>query len=59
MKTESVAAIVGDDNTIMNSLRIIYNYIRYAFGKRNILSEYVVHNFGRGYMEAEYVTYEY
>ena len=52
MKTESVAAIVGDDNTIMNSLRIIYNYIRYAFGKRAILPEKAVHNLVTGYMEA-------
>ena len=59
MKPESVAAVVDDANTTLNSLRIICNYKRYAFGKRSILPEEAMHNLGKGYMEEEYGTYEY
>ena len=51
--------MVDDANINLNSLRIIYNYIRDAFGELDISSEEAVHNLGTGYMEAEYVTYEY
>ena len=39
MNPESVAAMVYDSNITLTSLRIIYNYIIYAFGKRAILPE--------------------
>ena len=51
--------MVDDANMMLTSLRIICNYIRYAFGKRDILSEEAVHNLGTGYMVAEYGTYKY
>ena len=44
---------------MMNSLRIICNYIIDEFGKRDILTGEAVHNLGTGYMEAEYITCEY
>ena len=59
MKPESVAAMVEDTNIIMTILIIICNYIRGAFGKRDILPEDAVQNLGTGYMEAECGTYEY
>ena len=51
--------MVGDANIMLTRLRIICNYIIYAFGKRDISPQEAVHNLGRGYMEAEYGTYEY
>ena len=51
--------MVDDANINLTSLIIICNYIRYAFGKRDILPEEAVHNLGTGYMEAEYEKYEY
>ena len=45
--------MIDDVNIIMTSLRIICNYIRYAFGKCDILPEEAVHHLGTGYMEAE------
>ena len=59
MNPESVAAIVDDSNRTLTSLRIICNYIRYAFGKHAILPKKEVSNLVTGYMEEEYVTYEY
>ena len=41
-------------NITLTGLRIIYNYIIDAFGKRDILTEEAVYNVGTGYMEAEY-----
>ena len=51
--------MIDDDNITLTSLRIICNYIRYAFGRSAILPEEAVHNLGTGYIEAEYGTYEY
>ena len=39
IKPESAAVVVDDVNITMTVLRIICIYIRYAFGKRDILSE--------------------
>ena len=50
MKPESVATIVDDSNIMLNILRIIFNYIRDAFGKHAILPEESVYNLGTGYM---------
>ena len=36
--------MVDDANITLTSLRIICNYIRDAFGKRNILTEEAVHS---------------
>ena len=58
MKPKSFAAMVDDANILLIILRIIWNYIRDAFGKRAILPEKAVHNLGTGYMEAEYKNYE-
>ena len=49
--------MVDDANITLTSLRIICNYIIYAFEKRAILSEEEVQNLGTGCMEAEYGTY--
>ena len=46
--------MVDDANITLTRLRIICNYIRYAFGKSAILSEEAVHTLGTGYIEAEY-----
>ena len=51
--------MVDDTNITLNSLIIILNYIRDAFGKCAILPGKTVHNLGTGYMETEYGTYEY
>ena len=51
--------MVEDANITLTRLRIIGNYIKYAFGKRAILFEEAEHNLVSGYMETEYVTYEY
>ena len=59
MNPESVASMVDDANIMLTSLRIIYNYIRDAFGKRVFLPEEEVHNLGTGYIDAEYGTYAY
>ena len=59
MKTESVAAMVDDANITLTSWETICNYIRYTFGKHDILPEEAVHNLGTGYMQSEYGTYEY
>ena len=45
-------------NIPLSNLRIIYNYIIYAFGKCAILNEDAVNNLGTGYTEAECGTYE-
>ena len=58
MNPESVSAMVDDNNITLTSLRIIFNYIRDAFGKCAIFPEEAVHNLGTGYTEAEYGTYE-
>ena len=50
--------MVDDTNIMLNRLRIICNYIRDAFGKRDILPEEAVHNLGTGYTEEEYGTYD-
>ena len=50
MKPESVAVMVDDANITLTRWRIICNYIRDAFGKRDILPEEAVHNLGTGYM---------
>ena len=39
MKPESVSAMVNDVNIMLTRLIIIYNYMRYAFEKRDILPE--------------------
>ena len=56
---ESVSDMVDDANITLTSLIIIYNYIRDAFRKRDILPEEAVHNLGTGYIKAYYGTYEY
>ena len=43
----------------MTILRIVYNYVRYAYGKCAILSEEAVQHLGTWYMKADYGTYEY
>ena len=43
--------MVDDANITLTRLRIIYNYIRDAFGKRAILPEEAVYNLVTGYME--------
>ena len=58
MNPESVSAMVDDANMMLTSLRMICNYIRYAFGKRDILPEEEVHNLRTGYMVEEYGTFE-
>ena len=58
-KPESVANMVDYSNIILTSLRIIFNYIRDAFGKHAILPEESVHNLGTGYLEVGCGTYEY
>ena len=50
MKLESVASMVDDANINLTKLRIIYNYIRDEFGKRDILPGEIVNNLGAGYM---------
>ena len=50
MNPWSVSTMVDDANIMLTSFRIIYNYIRDAFGKHSILPEEVVHNLGTGYM---------
>ena len=50
MKPESVAVMVDDANITLTRWRKIFNYIRDAFGKRDILPEESVHNLGTGYM---------
>ena len=57
MKPESVSYMVDDANIMLTGFIIIYNYIRDAFGKRDILPEEEVHNLGAGYMVKEYRTY--
>ena len=59
VKTESVAAMVDNDNIFLDSLRIIWNYIRDPFGDPAIFPVETVHTLGTGYMEVEYGTYEY
>ena len=51
VKLESISVIVYDANIALNSLRIICNYIRNAFGKRNILPKEAVHDLVTGHME--------
>ena len=51
--------MVDDANITLIIWINIYNYIRYAFGKRDILPEEAVHNLGRCYIQSEYGTYEY
>ena len=51
--------MTDDANIVINILRILYNYIRDTFGKRDILPEEAVQNLGTCYMEAEHGTYEY
>ena len=51
--------MVDYENITLTSLRIIFNFIRDAFGKQDILPEEAVHNLVTLYMEAEYGTYEY
>ena len=51
--------MVDYSDITLNRWRIIYNYIRDAFGKRDILPEEAVHNLATGYMQSEYRTYEY
>ena len=50
INTESVAAMFDDANIMLTSLRIIFNYIVYAFGKRAIFPKEAVHNLGTGYI---------
>ena len=56
---ESVADMVDYASINLTSLRMIFNYIIDASGKRAILLEESVQNLGTGYMGAEYGTYEY
>ena len=51
--------MVDDANMTLTILIIICNYVRDAFGKRDILPEEAVHNLVIGYMEADGRTYEY
>ena len=57
-KPKSVSSTVDDGNITLTSLTIILNYIRDAFGKRDILAEEAVQSLGTRYMETEYRTYE-
>ena len=57
MNPESVSAVVYDVNITLTILRIICNYIRYEFGKHDILPGKTVHNVGSGYIQTEYGTY--
>ena len=59
MKPESVFEMVGGAKIMLTSLRIICNYTRYAFGKRNTLLEKEVHKLVTRFIEAEYRLYEY
>ena len=52
MKPESVSAMVYGANIMLNRLKIIFNYIIYAFVKRAVLSEEEVHNSGTGYIDS-------
>ena len=53
MKPELVSDIVDDANIMLTSLRIVCNYIRDAFGKRDILPEEEVYPLRKGCMESE------
>ena len=48
MKPKLVATMVDDANITLTNLKIIFNYIRYEFGKRDILTKEAVQNLGTG-----------
>ena len=52
MNPESVVSMADDANINLTRLRIIYIFIRDAFGKHAILPEEAVHNLETEYMEA-------
>ena len=54
---QSVASMDDDGNITLTILRIICNYIRYEFGKHDILPGKTVHNVGSGYIQTEYGTH--